>query len=84
MNKRKYISFLLIIVFYLFSYTGYGQMAGPGEPNGEPELSDPPLGGNAPISGGAVLLLIMGAAYGCRKLYRLRNIDLNEGQDTLS
>ncbi len=40
--------------------------APPGDPGGDPGVGDPPVG--APVDGGAVVLLIAGAAYGAKKL----------------
>lgn len=40
--------------------------APPGDPGGDPGAGDPPVG--APVDGGAVVLLIAGAAYGVKKL----------------
>lgn len=59
---KKLTTFLVALLFFgvLNLY------APPGEPGGGPVGDDPPVG--APIDGGAVVLLIAGAAYGVKKL----------------
>ena len=42
--------------------------APPGDPGGGPGGGDPPVGTDVPIDGGAIVLLIAGAAYGAKKL----------------
>ncbi|MBN3034221.1 MAG: hypothetical protein JW861_01430, partial [Bacteroidales bacterium] len=46
----------------------------PPHPNGgnAPGGGNIPVGGGAPIDGGIVMLMIMGAAYGSRKIYQLK------------
>ena len=48
----------------------------PPHPNGgnAPGGSNGPVGGGAPIGSGVVMLVVMGAAYGARKLYQIRSI----------
>lgn len=45
----------------------------PPHPNGgaNPGASNGPVGGGAPIGGGLTILIVLGAAYGARKLYQL-------------
>ena len=75
MNKRKYLNIIFIFLFQLLSIMAVGQMMGPEDPGGEPELGDPPLGGGAPLDGGAVFMVIMAAAYGGKKLYHIQKKD---------
>lgn len=44
----------------------------PPHPNGgnAPGTGNTPVGGGAPIDGGITLMLLMGAAYGTRKVYK--------------
>lgn len=46
----------------------------PPHPNGGnvPGSGNTPVGGAAPIDGGIVMLMVMGAAYGAKKVYRLK------------
>jgi len=66
--------FVLIVLTPLFSLA---DRSGPGNPNGEPQLGDPPLGGGAPIGSGLGILLGLGAAYGGRKTYKLYQNNLS-------
>ena len=68
MKKVKYYKFLIIVLFSLLSITSYGQMLEPDDPGGDP-VGEDPLGGGAPISGGTLLLISMGVAYGASRLY---------------
>ena len=47
----------------------------PPHPNGgaAPGSGNGPVGGGAPVGSGVVILVAMGAAYGARKLYYMRN-----------
>lgn len=75
MNRRKFYNLLFICIFLVFSITAFGQMTAPIDPGGEPEGSDPPLGGGAPIGGGTIVMLVMAAAYGGKKAFELRKKD---------
>jgi hypothetical protein len=70
MNKSKYLNFILIILLHVFSFTVYAD-SGPGDPGTDP-VGNPPLGGGAPISNGLVFLIILGLAYGGKKVYDLK------------
>jgi len=48
----------------------------PDPPDSHGENDDQQPGGNAPISSGVFILLSLGAAYGGRKLYQLREEEL--------
>lgn len=74
MNRRKYYNLLIIILFQIFSITAIGQMTAPVDPGGEPEGSDPPLGGGAPVGEGTIVMLIMAAAYGGKKVFELKKM----------
>jgi len=44
----------------------------PPPPPDDPALGDNPIGGEAPIGSGIVMLISMGAAYGAKKIYDAR------------
>ncbi len=47
-------------------------MAQPGDPPGGSGSGDQPVGGNAPIGGGVLILTTLGLAYGGKKVYDAR------------
>ncbi|PLX09029.1 MAG: hypothetical protein C0596_04315 [Marinilabiliales bacterium] len=57
---------LICLLSALIVFGVFNLYAPPGDPGGDPGAGDPPVG--APIDGGAVVLLIAGAAYGIKKL----------------
>jgi hypothetical protein len=63
---KKLITFLAVLLFFGV----FNLYAPPGEPGGDPVDGDPPVG--VPIDGGAVVLLIAGAAYGVKKLKKTK------------
>ena len=67
--KTILIKTALITIFYLFILST--EMAGPGGPGGGPG-TNPPVGGNTPLDGGAIFLLIAGAAYGIKQIKNSR------------
>lgn len=75
MNRRKIYNLLSICIFQAFSIVAIGQMTAPSDPGGEPVGSDPPLGGGAPVGGGTIIMLVMAATYGGKKVYKLRKND---------
>jgi len=60
-----------MVITLMFSLGAFSQMTAPEDPGGEP-VGEDPLGGGAPISGGALLLIAFGAAYGAKKVYDLQ------------
>ena len=76
--KNQIITLIFTIVFILFAYNGFSQNDGPPDPGAHGETGDQPPGGNAPIGGGLFILLGLGAAYGGRKLYNMRDEKLEE------
>ena len=68
---------LRVSIILLFVGTAYTVSAQPPPPptgsGGSGGTSNNQLGGNAPIGGGLFILLGLGAAYGGRKIYNLRN-----------
>jgi len=71
MKKSKYIKYLFIILFQFFVFISAAQMLGPDDPGNDP-VSEPPLGGGAPVSGGTLLLILLGTAYSAKKVYDLK------------
>lgn len=71
--KRKYIrKIILSIVLTLAVTFAFAQQRGPVEPPpGGPTGNDPPVGGEAPIGGGTMILLVLGAAYSSKKVFNL-------------
>ena len=70
---RKFI-FALAILFTVTLGTVIAQTdpAGPG--TDDPEHEGPPVGGgNVPLDGGAILMLIAGVAYGVKRLTKKNN-----------
>lgn len=67
--KLSAIVAMVFLSFGLFSQT-------PPHPNGGggPGSGNTPVGGAAPIDGGLAMLIIMGAAYGSKKLYRVNKL----------
>ncbi|MGM0650291.1 MAG: PID-CTERM protein-sorting domain-containing protein [Bacteroidota bacterium] len=68
MKKKIKLLLSMLVVFFLCSF------APPGEPGGEPEEDDPPVGEvSVPIDGGAIALLVGGAVYGVKKIRENKN-----------
>lgn len=67
MKKAKYIKIVAIALIAFSSITSFGQMTSPTDPGSDP-VSEPPLGGGAPVDGGVAFLLLLGAAYGGKKM----------------
>lgn len=57
---------LTTLLAALLFFGVFNLYAPPGDPGAGPGVDDPPVG--APVDGGAVVLLIAGAAYGAKKL----------------
>ena len=71
MKRNRYINLIFILIFQLFALNAVAEMNGPGDPGGGPTTGDPPLGGSAPINGG-LIMVVMAAVYGGKKVYDLR------------
>ncbi len=71
--KIKYIKKIVLSLVFVFVASVSSSFAqGPGNPpGGGPGGGAPPVGGGAPIGGGTVMLLILGAAYGGKKVFNL-------------
>jgi len=73
--KIKYIKKIVLSLVFVFVVSVSSSFAQPDPPNGGGPTGGE-VGGNAPIGGGTVMLLILGAAYGAKKVYNL--VDKNE------
>lgn len=71
MKKLNISKYLIIVLFFFFTLSASGQMLEPDDPGGDP-VGEDPLGGGAPVSGGTLILISMGMAYGARKFYKLK------------
>ena len=71
--KRAIIYLVAIaIVFIAFVLTAQAAGPPPPPPGGGPGGGEIPIGGQAPLGSGLILLLSMGAAYGAKKIYDAR------------
>ena len=77
--KKILTTITLVLVLFLITAPLAAQTTHPGEPGGDPQLGgDPPLGGGAPVGGGTFILMALGAAYGGKKLYHLKQEEEND------
>ncbi|MBZ0243201.1 MAG: hypothetical protein K8F24_08310 [Bacteroidales bacterium] len=72
---KKTFVILSIFLVLVFSIPAFSQ--GPPEPpppNGgnNPDDGNTPVGGNTPIDGGLGIMLLLGAAYGGKKIYQFK------------
>ena len=67
--KTAAITAMILLSFGLFAQT-------PPHPNGgtAPSGNNTPVGGGAPIDGGLTILLLLGAAYGSKKLFEMKKL----------
>ena len=70
--KKAIKSILIISSFLVFPLIMMAQT--PPHPNGGggPGSGNTPVGGGAPIDGGLTIMLILGAAYSGKKIYKLK------------
>ena len=77
-NLKKALGItILCIIFGLFTITAFSQGPGAPPPPGHGETENVP-GGGAPIGGGLVILLALGAGYGAKKYYDIKKKKLLE------
>ncbi len=65
---------LLIALLFIFSIPAFAQTPPP--PNGSNNPTgggNTPVGGGAPIGSGLIVLLLLGAAYGSKKVFQLKS-----------
>ena len=70
---KKLRKTLLIVLFSLFVAVGFSQPPQP--PDGSTNNSNNQLNGNAPVGSGLFILLGLGAAYGGRKIWKMREVE---------
>ncbi len=69
---------ILTALIISYNVSAQGPPPPPGGSSGGSNTSGNQNGGNAPIGGGLLILLGLGAAYGGRKLYQIRKETLEE------
>ena len=74
---KKVAITILIILGVTFSFNSFADGAPPAPPSSHGETTNQE-GGRAPIGGGLLILLGLGAAYGGKKLYDLKKEKLEE------
>lgn len=82
MTMKKIFSLILVTVFLVLSFDAISQ-GGPPPPPVDPSAiggSNPPVGGNAPVGSGLIMMLALGAAYGIKK-YATGQKEINSGID---
>ena len=69
---KKIINTLVIVFFLAMPLTMLAQT--PPHPNGgnAPGTTNTPVGGGAPIDGGFTIMLVLGAAYGAKKIFKFK------------
>jgi hypothetical protein len=81
MRRNFKIFFASAILLSLFVISQPSRADGPPPPppgGGHGGGGNQPPGGGAPIDGGLSILLLAGAAYGGRKLYQVRNKNIED------
>jgi len=70
-DMKKVIK-LLVVTAFLLAVPVFMMAQNPPHPNGgnAPGTGNTPVGGGAPIGGGLIIMMVMGAAYGSKKLYK--------------
>lgn len=79
---KRIVKAVLLIGLFLFLLVSSARVMAQGAPppppaEGHGMSGDLPAGGNAPIGGGLVMMLLMGAAYAGKKIYNLKTEDVN-------
>lgn len=80
MKKYKSILAFLVISLFLATFSLNAQTMAPSDPPGGPGTGSggTPIGGNAPIGAGSIMLLSLGLAYGGKKLYEITSKDFHK------
>jgi hypothetical protein len=70
--KKKIMTLFVASLFLAFPLFTLAQS--PPHPNGGsgPGSGNTPVGGGAPIDGGLSIMLVLGAAYGAKKIYKFK------------
>ena len=71
---KKAIRIVLLTVFFITITVALNSLLAQPMPGGDPSGNNGniPVGGNAPIGSGLVILLALGAGYGSKKVYNAR------------
>ena len=71
---KKAIRIVLLTVFFITITVALNSLLAQPMPGGDPSgnSGNIPVGGNAPIGSGLVILLALGAGYGSKKVYNAR------------
>jgi hypothetical protein len=85
--KKSLLATILTAFFFVLSFVVTAQTNSPGAndgkgdtpsgPGGAPTPGDPSMG-DAPIGGGTLILIALGAAYGGKKVYKIVKDNLEE------
>lgn len=76
MNIKKSIPIIILFFITLFcTIPSRAQFGTPPNPGGSPNKDIPPLGGGAPLGGGTLILISLGAVYGIKKYQQLKHSD---------
>ncbi len=71
---KKIILSVITVVFFMlspiFTFNVFADQ--PPDPGGGPGTGGNPVGGGAPIGGGLIIMTILGAAYGSKKIFDAR------------
>lgn len=78
--KKKLIPIVLTSFLFMLSFVALA-IEEPGDPGSTPSGGGIGTGGGAPIAGGTLILLGLGAAYGGRKIYNLYKDNQEELED---
>jgi len=72
--KRAFKSILVMGLIFSLPFLSQAQPPEPPHPNGGegPGSGNSVVGGTAPIDGGLTMMLLLGLAYGSRKVYRMK------------
>ena len=77
-NMKTIKKIFVLAALFLFFVPLTQVMSQPPPPPGGAGSGDSPVGGNAPIGGGTLILLGMAIAYGGRKLYKVVSEEIEE------
>jgi len=71
---KKAIRIVLLTVFFITFTVALNSLIGQPMPGGDPSGggTNPPVGGDAPVGSGLIMLIAMAAGYGTRKIYNAR------------
>ena len=66
-------SIIITVLIMALSLSVFAQDPPPPNGGNNPNSGNTPVGGGAPIGSGLLILLTMGAAYGSKKMFQLKN-----------